>query len=81
MCGTSLSQTLHDSLWKDSVIKKHGSTYNAGKGIADSRLRMQAVRKDSKDQQHFNMQHQAGGWKLRSQGLADKYLFGAVFGI
>jgi len=44
------------SLWVDSVVKEHGSTYNTQKGTAGSRLRMQAVRRDSKDQETFTLQ-------------------------
>lgn len=51
------------SLWVDSLVKECWTVYNTEKDTASSRLRMQAVRKDSKDQEasHYNIQDQAGG--------------------
>lgn len=58
------SQILHSSLWVDSVVKEHGSIHNTGKDTADSRLRMQAVSKDSKDQETFTLYQAGSGQRM-----------------
>lgn len=61
-------QILHNSLWIDSVVKEHGSIYNTGKkSTAGSRLKMQAVRKDSKDQETFTLQHAGSGRRMEAE--------------
>lgn len=60
MCGTSPAKFYTT----DSVVKEYGSIYNTGKGTAGSRLRMQAVRKDSKDQEIFTLQHAGSGRRM-----------------
>lgn len=44
---------------------------------------MQAVRKDSTDQETFTLQHAGSGWRMEVEVsvLTEKQLFGRAFGI